>query len=78
MVDRTKTSGLRAFFAAIWAHWFTAMSGPLSVPVAMAAFLVENQTAKILLGLTAFVCVWAATYRVWRAEHEKVLGPVLN
>ena len=63
--------GLRAFGAAMFAHWFTAMSGPLSVPVALAAFFVENPTAKVLLGLTAFICVWAASYSMWKVERDR-------
>jgi hypothetical protein len=49
------------------------MSGPLSVPAAIAALWVENQTAKILLGVTAFVCIWAAAYAAWQKEHLRVL-----
>lgn len=49
------------------------MSGPLSVPFAIAAFLVKNQTAQVLLGLTAFVCVWAAAYWVWKPERQALI-----
>jgi hypothetical protein len=71
---KTKSSStLRAFGSAMWSHWFTAMSGPLSVPVAAAALWVANDTAKVLLGLTAFSCIWAAAYAVWKAEREKVV-----
>jgi hypothetical protein len=30
--------------------------------------------AKVLLGLTAFVCVWAAAYWIWRSEREAVIN----
>jgi hypothetical protein len=29
--------------------------------------------AKILLGLTAFICLWLTAYRVWKPEHNKVV-----
>jgi hypothetical protein len=49
--------------------WATAMSGPLSVPLAIAALWVENNTARALLGVSAFLCVWVAAYGVWRNER---------
>jgi hypothetical protein len=66
-------SGPLDFFRAIWGEWFTAMSGPLSVPAAIAALWIENPTAKLALGLTAFICVLAASYAVWKKEREKVI-----
>jgi hypothetical protein len=71
---KTNRSNLLEFCRAIWSEWFTAMSGPLSVPAAIAALWIENTTAKILLGLTAFACIWAAAYSVWRRERENVLA----
>lgn len=55
-------------------RWFTAMSGPLTVPATIAALWVESPTAKILLGLTAFICFWASAYWMWNAEREKVVA----
>ena len=49
------------------------MSGPLSVPFAIAAIFVESQTAKILLGLTALACFWASAYYVWKPERGRVV-----
>jgi hypothetical protein len=71
--NQTKPSNLRAFGSAMWASWFTAMSGPLSVPAAIAALWVENSIARILLVLTAFACFWAAAYAVWKHERDRVL-----
>jgi len=67
-------TGLISFLRAIWTKWFSAMSGPLSVPAAIAAPFIENQAIKISLALTAFVCAWAAAYAVWRLERERVLA----
>src|SRR5437016_5123794 len=70
---RLKESGLLDFARAMFAGWFTRMSGPLSVPAAALALWVENDTAKYLLGATAFVCLWATAYFVWKAERDKNL-----
>src|SRR5205814_9292510 len=59
-----------AFLKAILSSWFTGMSGPLSVPLAVAAVFVPNETIRILLALTAIVCFWAAAYTVWRHERR--------
>ncbi|SFI32521.1 hypothetical protein [Bradyrhizobium sp. Gha] len=65
-------SNLLEFFRAIWSEWFSRMSGPLSVPAAIAALWIENTTGKVLLAITAFVCIWAASYSVWRRERDRV------
>lgn len=74
MPDTMRSTGPRAFAQAMLAHWFSAMSGPLSVPAAIAAAFAQNQTAQMLLVLTAFVCVWAAAYGMWRSEREKTIA----
>jgi hypothetical protein len=68
-----KRTSIRAFVSAMAAHWFTAMSGPLSVPAAALALWLDNQAAKALLGLTAFACIWAAAYAIWRHERERAV-----
>jgi hypothetical protein len=73
-MPKTKGAGLLDFFRAIWSEWFTAMSGPLSVPATILALWIENPTAKIALWVTAFICVWAAAYAVWKKEREKVIS----
>lgn len=62
-------TSLRAFLAAIVSSWFSGMSGPLSVPLTVAAVFVQNDTAKVLLALTAVICFWAAAYTVWVRER---------
>ncbi len=61
------------FTRALWGDWLTRMSGPLSVPAAVAVFFVPNDVGKILLGLTAFICIWVTAYRLWKREHDKVV-----
>jgi hypothetical protein len=60
---------LRAFMRSLLSSWFTGMSGPLSVPLSIAAVFVSSGIAKIGLGLTAFVCFWGAAYGVWVRER---------
>jgi hypothetical protein len=71
--DKAEPPSLRSYCKAMGGTWFTVMSGPLSVPAAIAALWVASQTAKILLGLTAFACVWAAAYAVWKTERKKLV-----
>jgi len=40
------------------------------VPLAIAAFWVSNDLAKVILGITAFLCVWFAAYEAWKTERE--------
>jgi predicted nucleic acid-binding protein len=65
------TSGITDFTRAMWGDWLTRMSGPFSVPLAVAAFFVTNDIAKILLGLTAFICFWVTAFLLWK--HDKVI-----
>jgi hypothetical protein len=60
---------IRGFLREIVSSWFTGMSGPLSVPLAIASVFVPSDTAKVLLGLTAFACFFGAAYGVWRRER---------
>jgi len=55
-------------------NWFAAMSGVPSVPLAILAYFIPSETAKILLGLTAFVSVWIAAYLVWSTERKAVIA----
>ena len=61
---------IREFGEALWKHWFTAMSGGLSVPLTVASFWVEGYVSKVLFVVTAFLCVWAAAYSAWKGERE--------
>ena len=66
-------SDIKDFTRALFSNWLSGMSGPLSVPAAAAALWVTNDTAKILLGVTAFACLWVTGFRVWKTEHDKVV-----
>lgn len=68
-----KGSGLLDFIRALWSEWFTAMSGALSVPAALAALWLDNPTLRVVVAVTALVCFWAAAYRVWKKERDRNL-----
>jgi len=70
---RSTTSGIKDFALAVWSDWLTLLSGPPSVPAAALALWVSNETAKVLLGLTAFGCLLFSAYRLWKREHDKVI-----
>lgn len=62
--------GLVDFIRAFGSRWFVLMSGPASVPLAIAAYFVPNGVARSLLALTASACVFFSCYWVWRVERE--------
>jgi hypothetical protein len=66
-------SGIKEFLQAFVPQWATAMSGGLSVPLAIAAFFVTNDLARISLGFTAIVCFIASAYLVWRKERRRTI-----
>jgi hypothetical protein len=55
-----------AFLRAFGANWLTKMSGPLTVPFALAALFVTTQYLRVLFGLLAIVCGIVASYEVWK------------
>jgi hypothetical protein len=63
-------ASFRNYIVAFTSRWFIAMSGPISVPAAIAAIYVENTTAKILLGLTAIVSFGFCSFWIWKIERE--------
>jgi len=64
---------IKDFIYAVGRDWLARMSGPLSVPAAILALWLSNDTAKIILGLTAFICLLVTAYRVWKTEHDRVV-----
>lgn len=63
-------SGIISYIRAFGVRWFVAMSGPLSVPLAVITYFVQNDTAKIILFTTTLLCAIFATYWVWKSELE--------
>lgn len=64
-------TSFRAFIRALGGQWFTAMSGPLSVPFAFLALLVGSTGLKIVFGVLAITCAVFASYWVWRTERQR-------
>src|SRR5437016_1008565 len=62
-------TNFRAFLRAMASSWFTGMSGPLTVPLTIAAVFVPSNIAKAILGVTAVFCFWAAAYGIWYRER---------
>jgi|GEM_PF-4686793 len=59
-----------SYLKAFTNRWFVTMSGPASVPLAIAGYFVENNAARIVLSLTAIECFVFAAYWVWRGERK--------
>jgi hypothetical protein len=60
----------RTYLKAFFTDMLTGMSGPLSVPFAVAALWVPSRTQKIIWGCLAVTCALFASYRVWSKERR--------
>jgi hypothetical protein len=69
----TTVADIKNFTRAMFSDTLARMSGPLSVPATGLALWVSNETAKILLGMLAFVSLVVTAYRLWKSEHNKVV-----
>jgi hypothetical protein len=58
------------FLRSFGVRWFVAMSGPLSVPLALGGYFISNEIAKFGLFVTAAACLVFAAYWVWRVERQ--------
>src|SRR5260370_21542856 len=63
-------SDFLSFIRAFGVRWFVLMSGPLSVPLAAAAFYVSGDIAKVGLLITAICCAVFSSYWIWKVERE--------
>lgn len=64
---------IREFVRAFGTNWFAVMSGGPSVPFAIWALFVQNETARVGLWLTAAGCIVLSAFFVWRAERKEVV-----
>jgi len=62
--------GFIAFLRAFGQSWLTLMSGPLTVPFAIAALVLPG-FYKLLFGVLAVLCGVFSSYRVWRTASAK-------
>jgi hypothetical protein len=65
-------AGFMAFLRAFGANWLTRMSGPLTVPFAIAA-LFSPGFYKLLFAALAIVCGVSSSYEVWRNERKRAV-----
>src|SRR5690349_5925072 len=68
--SRMPDTRFRIYLKAFFGDTLTGMSGPLSVPFALAALFVSSHGQKVLYGCLAALCALFASYRVWRNERE--------
>src|SRR5271168_756903 len=62
---------LGSFFKAISGDWLALMSGPPTVPLAIASYYVSNHSLKVLFGCLAILCGFVSSFRIWAKEHRK-------
>ena len=61
-----------AFLQAFGGSWLTLMSGPATVPFAVAAFFVPG-LYKLLFAALAVTCAVSSSYQVWRNERKRAV-----
>lgn len=62
-------ASFRSWLKALLSHWFTAMSGPIAVPLGVAAIFVSPPLLKAIFGITALMGLGFAAYWPWREER---------
>jgi hypothetical protein len=60
---------IREFLKAWWSDWLTRMSGPATVPLAVAALTVSSTLYRTLWATLAVLCAGFTSYRVWLKER---------
>jgi hypothetical protein len=63
-------TGFAQFLRAFMESWFTKMSGPLTIPFAIAALFVPQVWLKLLCAVLALLCGGSASYAIWRRERQ--------
>jgi hypothetical protein len=84
MTERQRSTDVWAFLRAFGGRWLTLMSGPTTVPLAIAALYVENNLLRSFFAVLTVVCGVFSCYWVWREERiarvaaEARVGPRLE
>jgi hypothetical protein len=55
-------------------NWFSAMSGGLSLPLAIAAFYYPTESVRPYAALLATLCFFAAAFKAWETEHNRAVN----
>ena len=61
---------LGIYISQFWSDWFARMSGPLSVPAAIAAPFFEGWQRAGLIA-TAMICLFASSFIVWKKQSAR-------
>jgi len=59
------------FFLAIGSDWLARMSGPLTVPFTVLAFVLPSTVTRILFAILAVIAGLVTCYRVWATEYDR-------
>lgn len=59
------------FFHAVMADWLARMSGPLTVPFAILAFVFPSTASRVLFAVLAVIAAMVTSYRVWAKEYDR-------
>lgn len=63
---------IKAFLLSFGGQWLTKMSGPFTVPFAIAALFVPQTWQKALFACLAILCAAVSSYGIWAQERRRV------
>jgi len=59
------------FFRSMFSEWGSGLSGPASVPLAVAALWVTGGVQRVLYGSLAGILLLVSAYRIWTRQHDR-------
>ncbi len=67
---------IRKFLERMLSEWWSALSGPLSVPLAIFALFSSNRQQRFTFGVSAFILAFVSAYRIWEREYRRACAAV--
>ena len=65
---------MRQFIKQMFSEWGSGVTGGLSAPLFLLAFMFDTPTPRLLSASLAVGCLYFASYRVWLGEHLKYVA----
>lgn len=62
---------MREYLKAFYSEWGSGVTGSLSAPLFLFSLLVDRSAPRIAAAALAIICLYVASYRVWRRERTR-------
>ena len=59
------------FIREMFSEWGSGVTGGISSPLFLLAIWTVDPITRTALAMLALICVYTATYRVWKREHDR-------